>query len=118
MAQVTRDFALQMLAHADRGEHAPLTIHEEEQLARAWLKLDELRGILGVNTNQIAAAAYQHGIEQAIKVVETYRVSVGNSAAGEMAAEWTMENLREVRDELREMVPNTGDKPPCEAGSA
>lgn len=50
--------------------------------------------------------AWYAAIGQAITVVETYRVSVGNSAAGEMVAEWTMENLREVRDELREMVPN------------
>lgn len=50
--------------------------------------------------------AWGKAMEKAISVVETYRVSVGNSAAGEMAAEWTMENLREVRDELREMVPN------------
>jgi len=50
--------------------------------------------------------AWGKAMEKAISVVETYRVSVGHSAAGEMAAEWTMENLREVRDELREMVPN------------
>lgn len=50
--------------------------------------------------------AWGKAMEKAIGVVEAYRVSVGNSAAGEMAAEWTMENLREVRDELREMVPN------------
>ncbi|MEW6131610.1 MAG: hypothetical protein AB1591_00385 [Pseudomonadota bacterium] len=50
--------------------------------------------------------AWGKAMEKAISVVETYRVSVGNSAAGEMAAEWTMANLREVRDELREMVPN------------
>jgi hypothetical protein len=42
--------------------------------------------------------------ESAIHVVETYRVSVGNSAAGERAAEWTMENLKEIRDELRKMA--------------
>lgn len=50
--------------------------------------------------------AWQLAIERAIDVVEKYRVSVGNSAAGERAAEWTMENLREVREELREMLPN------------
>ena len=50
--------------------------------------------------------AWGKAMERAISVVEAYRVSVGNSASGEMAAEWTMENLREIRDELREMVPN------------
>jgi len=52
--------------------------------------------------------AWGNAIQKAISVVETYRVSVGNSAAGEIAAEWTMENLREIREELREMVPNAG----------
>lgn len=41
--------------------------------------------------------------ERCIKIVENYRVSVGNSAAGERAAEWTMENLREIRDEIRSL---------------
>lgn len=43
-------------------------------------------------------------LREAIHVVETYKVSVGNSASGERAAEWTMENLKEVRDELRRMA--------------
>jgi hypothetical protein len=43
MAQVTEDFARQMLVHAARGEHAPLTRWEEEQLARAWLCLNDAR---------------------------------------------------------------------------
>ena len=62
--------------------------------------------------------AWHAAIAQAITVVETYRVSVGNSAAGEMAAELTMENLRELRDELREMVSNTGGQiPPASGGN-
>lgn len=39
--------------------------------------------------------------ERCAKIVEAYRVPVGNSAAGEMAAEWTMDALREVRDAIR-----------------
>jgi hypothetical protein len=39
--------------------------------------------------------------ERCVRVVETYRVPVGNSAAGEMAAEWTMDALREIRDAIR-----------------
>lgn len=46
-------------------------------------------------------------IERCIEIVESYRVSVGNSGSGELAAEWTMENLREIRDEMRDLVtPN------------
>lgn len=48
-----------------------------------------------------AVAAMLAEREACIKIVEHYRVSVGNSAAGERAAEWTMDNLREVRDEIR-----------------
>lgn len=51
--------------------------------------------------------AWGKSMEMAINVVETYCVSAGNSVAGEMVAEWTMENLREIRDDLRKMVPNT-----------
>ena len=43
-------------------------------------------------------------ITRCIEIVETYRVSVGNSASGELAAEWTMENLREIRDEMRALI--------------
>lgn len=42
MSQVTKAFCEQMLVHAARKEHAPLTIWEEEQLARAWLRLESL----------------------------------------------------------------------------
>lgn len=60
--------------------------------------------------------AWGNAIQKAISVVETYRVSVGNSAAGEIAAEWTMENLREIREELREMVPNAAVRGGRKAG--
>lgn len=50
--------------------------------------------------------SWKAAIEQAISVVESYRVSVGNSPSGELAAEWTMKNLREVRDELRGLIHN------------
>jgi hypothetical protein len=39
--------------------------------------------------------------EECISIVESYKVSVGNSRAGELACEWTMENLREIRDAIR-----------------
>jgi len=42
VSQITKAFCEQMLVHASRKEHAPLTIWEEEQLARAWLALTEL----------------------------------------------------------------------------
>jgi hypothetical protein len=48
----------------------------------------------------------EHMIEKerkrCISIIEAYRVPVGNSAAGEMACEWTMDALREVRDAINE----------------
>ena len=39
--------------------------------------------------------------ERCLGIVETYKVPVGNSAAGEMACEWTMEALSEIRAAIR-----------------
>ena len=39
--------------------------------------------------------------ERCAQIVSAYPVPVGNSAAGEMAAEWTMDALREIRDAIR-----------------
>lgn len=42
-------------------------------------------------------------LEEAIKIIEEYRFPVGNSAAGELACEWTRDALEEIRDMLRAM---------------
>jgi hypothetical protein len=42
-------------------------------------------------------------LEEAIKIIEEYRIPVGNSAAGELACEWTRDALEEIRDVLRAM---------------
>ena len=47
---------------------------------------------------------WKEGIQTTINIVGAYEVSVGNSHSGELAAEWTMTNLREIRDELRELL--------------
>ncbi|SDH11604.1 hypothetical protein SAMN05216466_107155 [Paraburkholderia phenazinium] len=52
-------------------------------------------------------AAEASAIERCLKIVETYEVSVGNSAAGEIACEMTMANLREIRDEMRGLRGST-----------
>ena len=41
-------------------------------------------------------------VKECINKIETYRIPVGNSAAGEMACEWTYDALKEIRDEIRE----------------
>ena len=41
-------------------------------------------------------------VRECIDKIETYRSPVGNSAAGEMACEWTYDALMEIRDEIKE----------------
>lgn len=41
-------------------------------------------------------------IRECIDKIETHRIPVGNSAAGEMACEWTYAALKEIRDEIKE----------------
>jgi hypothetical protein len=41
-------------------------------------------------------------VRECIDKIETYRIPVGNSAAGEMACEWTYDALKEIRDKIRE----------------
>jgi len=39
--------------------------------------------------------------EACIKIIGEHQIPVGNSAAGEMAREWTYDALKEIRDEIR-----------------
>lgn len=39
---------------------------------------------------------------ECIDKLETYRIPVGNSSAGELACEWTYAALKEIRDDIRE----------------
>jgi hypothetical protein len=41
-------------------------------------------------------------VRQCVDKIETYRIPVGNSAAGEMAAEWTHDALKRIRDDIKE----------------
>ena len=41
-------------------------------------------------------------IQDCIDKIETYRIPVGNSPAGEMACEWTYDALKEIRDNIKE----------------
>ena len=40
-------------------------------------------------------------VRECIDKIETHRIPVGNSAAGEMACEWTYDALKEIRDEIK-----------------
>ena len=41
-------------------------------------------------------------VKDCIDKIETYHIPVGNSAAGEMACEWTYDALKEISDEIKE----------------
>ena len=41
-------------------------------------------------------------VQECICKIETYRIPVGNSAAGEMACEWTYDALKEIRNDIHE----------------
>ena len=41
-------------------------------------------------------------VRECIDKIETHRIPVGNSAAGEMACEWTYSALKEIRDEIKQ----------------
>lgn len=56
---------------------------------------------------RFAALVRNAVLDEAIKVIEEYRIPVGNSAAGELACEWTRDALEEIRDMLRAMQEQT-----------
>ena len=49
---------------------------------------------------EIAAAVAQER-ERCIGIIESHHIPVGNSAAGEMACEWTYDALKTIRDAIR-----------------
>ena len=55
-----------------------------------WMNID--------NTEKLAESI----VKECIDKIETYRIPVGNSTAGEMACEWTYAALKEIRDEIKE----------------
>jgi hypothetical protein len=40
-------------------------------------------------------------VQECIDKIETHQIPVGNSAAGEMACEWTYDALKEIRNEIK-----------------
>ena len=56
------------------------------------------------------AAAVAAERKRCANIIESYRIPVGNSAAGEMACEWTYDALGTIRDTIR-----AGAKEPSDA---
>ena len=41
-------------------------------------------------------------IKECVKSIEQHEIPVGNTAAGELACEWTYNALKEIRNEIKE----------------
>lgn len=50
---------------------------------------------------RFAALVRAQTLEEAVTIIEEHRIPVGNSAAGEMACEWTYDALHRIRDDIR-----------------
>lgn len=86
-----------------------MTRDEIIRMAREWLPKAYRDGDVGDESKftrhnmEVAFAAGAAAEREAlVALIEAYKVPVGNSAAGEMAAEWTMDALRDLRDAVLE----------------
>lgn len=74
---------------------------EETGFGEAWFEQAE-PGFPAKPKEGMLESFAQKVIQQCIDSIETYRIPVGNSAAGELACEWTYDALLEIRDEIKE----------------
>lgn len=65
-----------------------------------------LQGLYKRYETQIAWEAWREATKRCLEIVERYQVPIGNSAAGELAREWTMEALRQIREEIAGVLDN------------
>lgn len=76
--------------------HRPATtLISKFELAQARYTADQM--------HEYAAAGYRAGLEAAAYVLTMHQIPVGNSAAGEMACEWTYDALKDCRDVIRNL---------------
>ena len=61
-----------------------------------------------VSASQLAAAVAAER-ERCIGIIESHHIPVGNSAAGEMACEWTYDALKTIRDAIRAGAKERGE---------
>lgn len=50
--------------------------------------------------SKFATLVRNTALKEAIKVIEEYRIPVGNSPAGELACDWTRDALADIRDDI------------------
>jgi hypothetical protein len=85
---------------------------ESRRAAQAQVaQLQERIARAGIEQQRAVREAVAQERERCARIVEAYKVPVGNSAAGEMACEWTMDALKEVRDAIRAGSPSPQPAP-------
>jgi hypothetical protein len=69
---------------------------------------------------RFAVLIHALALREAVKLIESYRIPVGNSAAGEMACDMTRDALNEICDTLREksVIPKGWSKEAIEQAVA
>lgn len=94
------------------AEQVRIRVGSEREVLANWMRqhgfstgqaytTNSLLDRLGTEMVENTAAAVLAEREACIDIIETYRIPVGNSAAGEMACEWTYDALHEIRDDIR-----------------
>lgn len=63
-----------------------------------WIKGDFV--ISPEQLSKFATFVRNAALKEAIKVIEEYRIPVGNSPAGELACDWTRNALADIRDDI------------------
>lgn len=71
-------------------------------------RYEQLMGDMGVPNSRSLLAALKQAVMEAeinerlrcIRIINNHKIPVGNSAAGEMACEWTYDALREIRTQI------------------
>jgi|GEM_PF-2375644 len=57
-----------------------------------------------IDVTAFANALVKAAVAACVDVIETHHIPVGNSAAGELACEWTYDALVEIRDAINERL--------------
>jgi len=81
-------------------------VRELAECARCWAKVKLQDTNIGYNSrlyeNLYNEKFAELIVQKCIHEIETYQIPVGNSAAGEMACEWTYDALKEIRSNIKE----------------
>ena len=80
--------------------------YSSTQITEAWHAFQA--GYAAAKAETAAAVAKE--MERCIGIIESHHIPVGNSAAGEMACEWTYDALKTIRAAIR-----AGAKEPSDA---